>query len=46
MFCFNHLKKLILKIRVNLVLSKILYLKLLTKKYKEEISLKYFVVKL
>jgi len=32
MFYFNHLKKLILKIRVNLVLSKILHFKFVHKK--------------
>jgi len=32
MFYFNHLKKLILKIRLDLVLSKILHLKFVNKK--------------
>jgi len=32
MFYFNHLKKLKLKIRVNLVLSKVLHLKFVNKK--------------
>jgi len=32
MFYFNHLKELVLKVKVDLVLSKILYLKFVDKK--------------
>jgi len=37
MFYFNHLEELILRVRVNLVLSKVLYLKFVNKKNIENI---------
>jgi len=43
---FNHLKGLILRVKMNLVLSKVLYLKFVNKKYKKkENSIKYSLKK-
>jgi len=47
MFYFNNLNKLILRVTLNLILSKILYLNFVNKKlYEEEISIRYLIKKL